>query len=87
MQDMKDEFKKEKEILIMNQTEIFEMKSSAYQIKIQWKIYLVEWIKLKIVGIDDKVDELELSEKKKEKTQRSRNGKCDNSNAIKRPNL
>jgi hypothetical protein len=82
MQDMKDEFKKEKEILKMSQTEILKMKSST------WKIYLIEWIKLKTVGIEDKVDEFELSEKKKrKKPQRSRNGKCNNSNAIKRPNL
>jgi hypothetical protein len=44
---MKEEFNKDTEILKKNKTEILEMKSSISQIKTQWKVCLVEWIKLK----------------------------------------
>jgi hypothetical protein len=43
---MKEEFNKGTEILKKNQTEVFEMKSSINQIKTQWEVSPVHWIKL-----------------------------------------
>jgi hypothetical protein len=48
MQDMKEEFDKDIEILKKNQIDILKMKSSISHIKTSIKVWLTEWIRLKI---------------------------------------